>query len=38
MRQNELVIADDLVLRFPSVVLYSEELVVAGQLRRALLL
>lgn len=38
VRQNELVIADDLVLRFPSVVLYSEEPVVVGQLRRALLL
>lgn len=38
LRQNELVIADDLVLRFPSVVLYAEEEVVVGQLRRALLL
>jgi hypothetical protein len=36
IRQNELVIAGDLVLRFPSVLVRCEELIVVGQLRRAL--
>ncbi|MEO8889599.1 MAG: hypothetical protein ABI301_00400, partial [Jatrophihabitantaceae bacterium] len=35
-RQNELVIAGDLVLRYPSVVVRGEPASVAGQLRRAL--
>lgn len=35
-RQNELVIAGDIVLRFPSVVVRTAEDEVAGQLRRAL--
>ncbi len=38
LRQNELVISGDLVLRFPTIVLRCEQGVVAGQLRRALLL
>jgi hypothetical protein len=37
LRQNELVLADALVLRYPSVVIRTEELLVAEQLRRALL-
>lgn len=36
LRQNELAIADDLVLRFPSTVLRCEEPLVVDQLRRAL--
>jgi hypothetical protein len=36
LRQNEFVISGDLVLRFPSVVLRHEELVVVDQLRRVL--
>jgi very-short-patch-repair endonuclease len=36
LRQNELTLADALVLRFPSVVLRTEPGVVAQQLRRAL--
>jgi hypothetical protein len=35
-RQNELVLADAVVLRFPSVVVRTDEHYVAGQLRRAL--
>lgn len=38
LRQNELALADALVLRFPSVVVRTEQAVVAAQLRRALLL
>jgi hypothetical protein len=38
LRQNELVLADDLVLRFPSVILRLEPALVVGQLTRALLL
>jgi hypothetical protein len=38
LRQNEFVLSGDLVLRFPTVVLRHEELIVAGQLGRALLL
>jgi hypothetical protein len=38
LRQNELVLADALVLRYPSVVIRTDELLVAEQLRRALLL
>ena len=37
LRQNELAIAGDVVLRFPSVVVRTEPALVAGQLRRALL-
>ncbi|MCU1659539.1 MAG: hypothetical protein JWO57_4195 [Pseudonocardiales bacterium] len=36
LRQNELALADALVLRFPSVVVRTEPAVVAEQLRRAL--
>jgi hypothetical protein len=36
LRQNELVIADDIVLRFPSVVVRTNPDEVVGQLRRAL--
>lgn len=36
LRQNELAIAGDLVLRFPSVVLRTDEALVADQLRRML--
>lgn len=35
-RQNELMLAGDLVLRFPSVVIRADEAAVARQLRRAL--
>jgi hypothetical protein len=38
LRQNELVLAGDLVLRFPTVVVRHEPLVVVGQLARGLLL
>lgn len=38
LRQNELVIGGDLLLRYPSVIVRSEEPIVADQLRRALLL
>jgi hypothetical protein len=38
LRQNELVIGGDLVLRFPSVVVRCEEPLVVDQLRRALAL
>ncbi|MDT4925770.1 MAG: hypothetical protein QOG01_3483 [Pseudonocardiales bacterium] len=38
LRQNELAIADDIVLRFPTVVVRAESAKVANQLRRALLL
>lgn len=38
LRQNELALADALVLRFPSVVVRSEPALVAAQLREALLL
>lgn len=38
LRQNELSLADALVLRFPSVVVRTEERLVVSQLRRALLL
>jgi very-short-patch-repair endonuclease len=38
LRQNELSLADALVLRFPSVVVRTEPGQVADQLRRALLL
>ncbi len=37
LRQNELVLDDALVLRFPTVVVRTEEFVVARQLRRAIL-
>ncbi len=37
LRQNEIAITNALVLRFPSVVIRAEEQLVAGQLRRALL-
>jgi very-short-patch-repair endonuclease len=37
LRQNELVITGDLVLRFPTVVLRHEEPIVVDQLSRALL-
>jgi hypothetical protein len=37
LRQNELMIAGDLVLRFPSVVMRCEETLVVDQLRRAIL-
>jgi hypothetical protein len=36
LRQNEVVIGGTLVLRYPSVVMRGEPLLVAGQLRRAL--
>jgi hypothetical protein len=36
LRQNEFVISGDLVLRFPTVVIRHEQLIVADQLRRAL--
>lgn len=36
LRQNELMIAGDLVLRFPTIALRCEEPIVVGQLRRAL--
>jgi hypothetical protein len=36
LRQNELALADALVLRFPSVVVRGEQALVAAQLRRAL--
>jgi hypothetical protein len=36
LRQNELSLADTLVLRYPSVVVRTEPALVAGQLRRAL--
>jgi hypothetical protein len=38
LRQNELVLVGDLVLRFPSVVVRCEPLLVIDQLRRALLI
>jgi hypothetical protein len=38
LRQNELALADALVLRFPSVIVRSEPALVAAHLRRALLL
>lgn len=38
LRQNDLVITDSLVLRFPSIVLRTEPALVMGQLGRALLL
>jgi hypothetical protein len=38
LRQNELVLKDDLVLRFPTVVLRHEKPIVVSQLSRALLL
>ena len=38
LRQNELVLTGDLVLRFPSVIVRHEQQIVAGQLGRALLL
>jgi very-short-patch-repair endonuclease len=37
LRQNELTLADAIVLRFPSVIVRTEPTVVATQLRRALL-
>lgn len=37
LRQNELSLADALVLRFPSVIVRTEPLLVVAQLRRALL-
>ncbi len=37
LRQNELAISGDMVLRFPSVVVRSEQALVVDQLRRALL-
>ena len=36
LRQNELTLADAIVLRFPSVIIRTEPTVVATQLRRAL--
>jgi hypothetical protein len=36
LRQNEIALSDALVLRYPSVVLRTEEWLIAGQLRRAL--
>jgi len=36
LRQNELALADALVLRFPSVIVRAEEATVVRQLRRAL--
>jgi hypothetical protein len=38
LRQNEIALTDALILRFPSIVVRTEERVVVGQLRRALLL
>jgi hypothetical protein len=38
LRQNEVVIAGTIVLRFPSVVVRDEPALVAAQLRRALLM
>jgi hypothetical protein len=38
LRQNEFVISGDLVLRFPTAIVRHEELIVASQLGRALLL
>ena len=38
LRQNELVLADDLVLRFPTAIVRLEEALVVGQLARALLI
>jgi hypothetical protein len=38
MRQNELALADALVLRYPTVLFREEERTVVAQLRRALLL
>jgi hypothetical protein len=38
LRQNELVIGGDLVLRFPSVVVRCDQMLVVDQLRRSLLL
>jgi very-short-patch-repair endonuclease len=38
LRQNDLVIADSLVLRFPSVILRAEPSLVVGQLARVLLI
>jgi hypothetical protein len=38
LRQNEFVISGDLILRFPTVIVRYEELLVADQLGRALLL
>lgn len=38
LRQNELVLGGDLVLRFPTVIVRHEELLVVDQLRRGLLL
>ena len=37
LRQNEFVLQDDLVLRYPTVVLRCEKAIVVSQLRRALL-
>jgi len=37
LRQNELLIGDDIVLRYPSILLRTDEAYVAAQLRRALL-
>jgi len=37
LRQNELAIVGDVVLRFPSVVVRCEQMLVVDQLRRALL-
>ena len=36
MRQNEVTLSNSLVLRFPAIVLRTDEATVAGQLRRAL--
>lgn len=36
LRQNEIVLSDSLVLRYPSFIVRSEQQLVAGQLRRAL--
>jgi hypothetical protein len=36
LRQNELALTGSLILRYPSVVVRTEELLVVGQLRRAL--
>ncbi|MFN2561400.1 MAG: hypothetical protein ABR571_08930 [Jatrophihabitans sp.] len=36
LRQNEIALTDALVLRYPSIVLRTEEALVASQLRRAL--
>jgi len=37
LRQNELLIGDDIVLRYPSIVVRTDEVYVATQLRRVLL-